>query len=215
VERFGQAQAPALQEQVARALVNKGDVLGLLGSHTEAIKAYSAALAHNPAETVSAMAGYGSAVALFTLNRWDNALQVLDDALARFPQEHDQRKVTPADAGLRLLLTSLDVQTWPERITTLLVCYDQHDTLASLGRGLVQSIMTWSAPMVSNTAAQTWRDIWQEHGGGYDALTIPLRLLDAAVRYRETHDQRVLLRLPMEERKVLEQILGEGSPGTA
>jgi len=68
--------------------------------------------------------------------------------------------------------------------------------------------------MVSHTAAQIWRDIWQECGRGYDALTIPLRLLDAAVSYRETRDQRVLLRLPMEERKVLEQILEEGAPGT-
>lgn len=79
-----------------------------------------------------------------------------------------------------------------------------------------------SSLMISHTAAQTWRDTWQERGGEYDALTIPLRLLDAAVRYRETHDQRVLLRLPMEERKVLEkilkvleQILGESAPGTA
>lgn len=63
--------------------------------------------------------------------------------------------------------------------------------------------------MVSHTAAQTWRDLWQEHGGRDEALAIPLRLLDAAVRYRETHDRRVLLRLPMEERKVLEQVLEE------
>jgi hypothetical protein len=62
--------------------------------------------------------------------------------------------------------------------------------------------------MVSNPAAQRWRDTWYELGGKYDALQIPLRLLDAAVRYRDTQDQRVLLRLPIEERKILEQILG-------
>jgi hypothetical protein len=36
---------------------------------------------------------------------------------------------------------------------------------------------------------------------------IPLRLLDVAVRYRETQDQRVLLELPIEERTLLEQLL--------
>jgi hypothetical protein len=55
---------------------------------------------------------------------------------------------------------------------------------------------------------------WKPALPGYDALTIPLRLLDAAVSYRETRDQCVLLRLPMEERKVLEQILGEDSSET-
>jgi len=66
-----------------------------------------------------------------------------------------------------------------------------------------------NSPMVSDTAAQAWRDIWQELGKDHDELKIPLRLLDAAVRYRETKDRRILLRLPIEERKVLAQVLEE------
>jgi hypothetical protein len=66
--------------------------------------------------------------------------------------------------------------------------------------------------MVSNLAAQRWRDTWRELGGKHDALQIPLRLLDAAVRYRDTQDQRVLLRLPIEERKILEQIVLPSQP---
>jgi len=214
IARYGQASAPALQEQVARALVNKGEALGKLGYHEQAIEAYNAALARDPVDVIAAIAYYNRAIALFALHRWDDALHTLDDALTRFPQDHDQLDVTPADASLRLLLTSTNVQMWPERITALLACYDKHGALASLGRGLVRSITTLYSPMVSPTAAQIWRDIWQECGRGYDALTIPLRLLDAAVSYRETRDQRVLLRLPMEERKVLEQILEEGSAET-
>ena len=214
IARYGQASAPALQEQVARALVNKGEALGKLGYHEQAIEAYNAALARDPVDVIAAIAYYNRAIALFALHRWDDALHTLDDALTRFPQDHDQLDVTPADASLRLLLTSTNVQMWPERITALLACYDKHGALASLGRGLVRSITTLYSPMVSHTTAQIWRDIWQECGRGYDALTIPLRLLDAAVSYRETRDQRVLLRLPMEERKVLEQILEEGSAET-
>jgi len=47
VARFGSARAPALQEQVARALVNKGEALGKLGYHAKAIEAYNEALTHD------------------------------------------------------------------------------------------------------------------------------------------------------------------------
>ena len=131
------------------------------------------------------------------------------------PPEDKQVDVTLADASLRLLLTGTEAQLWPARIAALLTCYSQHKVLAWLGQGLVRSIATLYSPMVSHTAAQTWRDLWQGHGGHDEALVIPLRLLDAAVRYRESHDRRVLLRLPMEERTVLEQVLGERVSETA
>ena len=208
IARYGQASVPALQEQVAQALVGKGDNLSELGYHEQALEAYNTALARDPVDSLAAIAHYSRAITLFALHRWDDALHTLDDTLTRFPQDHDQLDPTPADAVLRLLLTSTDVQMWPERITALLACYDKHGALASLGRSLVRSIATLYSPMVSRTTAQIWWDLWQECGRRYDALTIPLRLLDAAVSYSELRDQRVLLRLPMEERKVLEQIIG-------
>ena len=214
VARFEQTPTPGVQGQVAMALVNKGLTLEARGDHDKAIEACIEALAHDPTEAIAAAAYYNRASALFALHRWDDAFQVLDDALARFPQDHDRREAMSADASLRLLLTSTDTRLWPERIAALLACYAKHGVLTSLGQGLVRGIATLYSCMTSNTAAQTWWDIWQERAGGYDEFTIPLRLLDAAVSYRETHDQRVLLRLPMEERKVLEQILGEGSPET-
>ncbi|MBM3225873.1 MAG: hypothetical protein FJZ47_19045 [Candidatus Tectomicrobia bacterium] len=72
--------------------------------------------------------------------------------------------------------------------------------------------MTLYSPMLSLSAAQTWHDLWQPQRRQHSALIIPLRLLDAAVRYRETQDQRVLLRLPQEERQVLQQLLQEIKP---
>jgi hypothetical protein len=45
-----------------------------------------------------------------------------------------------------------------------------------------------------------------------DEFQIPLRLLDATVRYRETQDRRVLLELPVEERTLLESLLGIEKP---
>src|SRR5262249_931629 len=149
VERFGQASTPAMQEQVARALVGKGIALANLRDYGKAIEAYKEALTHDPTDTIAANAYYERAMALFALTRWDEALKALDDALVRFPQDHDRRAVTPADAGLRVLLTSTDTQAWPERVTDLLACYDKHDALASLGLGLVRSIATLYSPVVS------------------------------------------------------------------
>jgi hypothetical protein len=72
----------------------------------------------------------------------------------------------------------------------------------------VQSIPMLMSEMVSDKAAQKWLEMWQELGSNYTEFQIPLRLLDAAVRYREKSDKRVLLSLPIEERKLLEQVLG-------
>jgi hypothetical protein len=63
--------------------------------------------------------------------------------------------------------------------------------------------------MVSDKAARTWLELWQELTSNYEEqFKIPIRLLDAAVRYKETKgDRRVLLKLPIEERNLLEPLV--------
>jgi hypothetical protein len=62
--------------------------------------------------------------------------------------------------------------------------------------------------MVSDKAARTWLELWQELTSNYEKFKIPIRLLDAAVRYKETKgDRRVLLELPIEERNLLEPLV--------
>jgi tetratricopeptide (TPR) repeat protein len=130
VVRFGAASEPALQRQVVRALVNKGETLGTLGRYDEAINAYDRALTLAPTD---ATAWHNRAVALFAVNRWDDALAALDDALSRFPEGHEQLDVTPADESLRLLLTQTDAEMWQGRIEALIALYDKHHVLAALG----------------------------------------------------------------------------------
>jgi hypothetical protein len=67
--------------------------------------------------------------------------------------------------------------------------------------------------MVSNKAAQTWVEVWQELTSDYSKFQIPLRLLNAAVRYREKGGKRVLLELPIEERNLLKPLLGISEGG--
>ena len=91
-------------------------------------------------------------------------------------------------------------------ITTLIALYDKHEVVSELGLGLVRSIPALTSPMVSDTAAQMWSDVWRECAGNRAEFELPLRLLDVAVRYVKTHDVRILLELSVEERKLLEEV---------
>ena len=86
--------------------------------------------------------------------------------------------------------------------------------LAELSKGLIQSIPALTPPLIGDAAAETWQDTWLELTGDRQEFALPLRLLNAAVRYRESHDRRVLLELPIEERRLLEPLLGIEEPST-
>ena len=99
-------------------------------------------------------------------------------------------------------------------ITTLITLYNKHQVISALGQGLVRSIPALMSEMVSDKAAQTWLEVWQELTSDYTQFQIPLRLLNAAVRYRQTKgDKRVLLELPIEERNLLKPLLGISEGG--
>ncbi len=76
-----------------------------------------------------------------------------------------------------------------------------------LGQVVVRAIPGLFAPSVSDATAQAWLTPWQDLSAGQPALTVPVRLLAAAVEWRPQRDPRALLRLPETERRVLEQVL--------
>jgi hypothetical protein len=89
----------------------------------------------------------------------------------------------------------------------LIELYDKHKVISALGASLVRSVPTLDELSVSNNMALSWLELWQELAGDRTEFQIPLRLLKAAVNYRETKDPRILLELPIEERKLLEPLL--------
>jgi tetratricopeptide (TPR) repeat protein len=64
-----------------------------------------------------------------------------------------------------------------------------------------------SAMKATDIDLQTWLDRWKLFSPKSKQLEIPMRLLETWIRYRETKgDLRVLLSLPVEERRILEEL---------
>ncbi|MBW4626345.1 MAG: hypothetical protein KME49_12790 [Brasilonema octagenarum HA4186-MV1] len=76
-------------------------------------------------------------------------------------------KVDVGDAELiiRTLFNSTNhAALWKTRITTLIELYDKHQVCPTLAQGLVpeKTINALISEMVSDKAAQTWLEVWQE-----------------------------------------------------
>ena len=146
---------------------------------------------------------------LVNIDRWDEGVSVLDQALGRFLNEGDYMEICTENIINYLLTRERGTETWRVRIGQLIETFAKHSTLPALAHGIVQNVPDVMSPMVSDAAAGAWRDMWRDMAEGREELELAVRLLDAAVRYRETKDQRVLLELPAEERAVLEESLQE------
>ncbi len=100
----------------------------------------------------------------------------------------------------------------PDRVAGLVDVYQSETALGDLGRGLVVSIPAVADPGVGVDVATECLRAWQDAGTGHEEMIIPLRILAAAVAWKEDHDDAHLLRLPAEERAVLEPLLRPARP---
>jgi len=144
---------------------------------------------------------------LVDLHRWEEGIGLLEDALNLFAESNKQHTEFLSLIVCLVLTQSSDPAIWRKRVQTLLDLYKKHKLLLALGQDLVQSILHLKSDLISDSAARTWRDMWQELASRFKEFEVPLRLLDAAVRYVQSEDQRVLLGLPAEERSLLTPLL--------
>lgn len=147
------------------------------------------------------------AVVLSMLGRWEEGVSELDETLSRFARDGGIDSRGEVAIVRNLLIRTQDTGTWRRHIATWIELFNKHALLATLGQGLVRSIRTLNIPWIRGEVARNWRDLWQEVGRAHKELEIPLRLLDAAVRYQEEQDERILLGLPVEERQLLKPLL--------
>ncbi|MEG4532392.1 hypothetical protein [Microcoleus sp. D2_18a_D3] len=92
--------------------------------------------------------------------------------------------------------------------------YVQKSSITALGVVLTRdNIPALMSEMVSDKAARTWVELWQESTTQYKEFEIPLSLLNAAVRYKETKgDRRPLMVLPQELRGLLQPLVASQPP---
>jgi tetratricopeptide (TPR) repeat protein len=195
-----------LEPHDAQGWLFRGRVLGTIGHDEDALASFDKAI---QLDVHFVCPFFDRASFLFALERWNDGQAALDDALRRFAKEDKEDvAVHTGQIILTLFTNKRAMTTWQTRIKALLKLYDTYQVFSALGQGLVQSIPTIGSPMVSTARARKWRDIWRKLAS--TEFQLPLRLLDVAVRYRETHDPRILLELPVEERSLLEPLLDVG-----
>jgi hypothetical protein len=150
---------------------------------------------------------------LLALKRWREAAGALDSALAQF--SHGEN----LDAGntASMIRNIADLVGDPPRlrlcIRMLMLVYRKHRSLPALAHGLLESISMlagWAPP-----DARRWCDLWRDEAEDVSEFRLVLRLLDASIRFVETKDPRGLLELPLEERLILEPLLGVRALETA
>ncbi len=204
------AKAIELNPNNVTAWNNRGWLLRELRRYDEALLSYNKAIEFGEQ---SSHVFFNRAEVLLALNRWEEGSAALDDALHRFAHA-DEPDTGDMKAIVRNLFNSNhDGAIWRLRIATLIALYDKHQVASALGLGIVRSIPALMSPMVSDVAARIWRDVWRELVGKRTEFQITIRLLNAAVRYRETKsDPRVLLELSIEERNLLKPLLGSEEP---
>ena len=151
---------------------------------------------------------FNRAIAILGLNRWDEGIAALDDAFQRLEPDNEAEAEDAELITSNLFANTHDAAIWKNRITSLIAVYKKYEYLSVLGQGIVRNIPVLMSEMVSDKAARTWLELWQELTSNYEQFKIPIRLLNAAVRYKETKgDRRVLLKLAIEERNLLEPLV--------
>lgn len=197
-------QAVELEPEDARAWNGRGITLDRLGRRTEALASFERA---NALGESSSLFLFKYAETLIGVGRWDEGLKELESAF-RHAAEQGEREISNTPAILRNVMAASMAAAWRDRVAALVDLYERNDALVALGEGLVRTISDLNSPLVSDAAARSWLEAWKSAAATREGLQIPLRLLDAAVRYRESGDRRVLLELPAEQRALVAEVLG-------
>ena len=199
-------QALTLDPEYAIAWDNKGVSLSDLGYYEEALTSFDHAIVLDKSQAIFCL---NRAETLLHLDRWPEALNTLADLLPQFQGKPANLRGFTASAVDRLLAS--DHGQWQARADTLATLYGMHGSSLVLGQALTETVPDLTSPLLSPAARRLWQETWQAAAGKNAELRLPLRLMDTAIRYHDSGgppDPRILLELPVEERSILESLLG-------
>ncbi len=198
-------QSLTLDPNKAEAWNNKGKILGMLGDEEQALASLDRAVLldkNNPVYRLD------RAETLIYLGRWFEVFEVIAELLPQFQDKPNELFVFTLAAVSQLLVG--DQAQWQARAETLTALYLGHGSGLMLGQALVSTLPIVLSPQISSAARSLWHERWEAAAAGNMEFRFPLRLMDTAIRYRDSGDPpdpRILLELPQEERSIVESLL--------
>jgi DNA-binding transcriptional ArsR family regulator len=205
------------------ACLLKAECLNRQRRHEEALLACNTALEMGPDGATAWILHMARTFTLTYLGRLQEAIPVLENAVESLSQRGAPGKLQSAMCALTRL-----ARVWLNLFREMVIAsvrkansgsfeedfrpYFQSkiNTLrhvSGYGSILIQGIPGIFDEDLSLEMLRKWLDFLDRAAAGCDEFALPLRLLNAAVEYRESPDPRVLLRLPVEERAILEPLL--------
>lgn len=182
----------------------RGLILTDLRRFEEALESFDRADEH-PSPWVDANALQIAAITtLAWLGRWPEVLQRFTRALKELePRSEPRLRLVGAAV---LALARQKEPFWGEGVSELLARIDDDTDRLVLGTTVISAVELLLRT-TGTAAARRWLDAWAEASRQFVEIHVGHRLADVAVRYREHPDERLLLGLPQEERKVVTILL--------
>jgi DNA-binding transcriptional ArsR family regulator len=153
--------------------------------------------------------GYRSLI-LLTLERWDESLQQMRHVLRIMNETDTEDAVLGEDVRAMVLFATyshISDESALERVRGLVAIFSEQGMLSVLGASLVQSLRDHSENAAWQKDFSLRGSIWTKASRGYATLELPIAVYSAAIELITTSDPAVLLRLPVEQRALLEETI--------
>jgi tetratricopeptide (TPR) repeat protein len=188
----------------AETWLGRGAALSKLGKHEESVAAYGKAIqlgVGDPRLFAACAAG------LLRIERWEEAAGLLGRGLRGMGPREPNAVHAACQCMSAMLACARDAAGWRGRLRDLVETYEAAERLDELGVGLAASVAGLEG--AGDEKREAWRAFWADESQRFRALTLPNRLVDAAVRYLQSRDVRTLLALTQEERRLVTRLLTE------
>lgn len=192
---------------------SRGTLHERMGRLEEALADYDAGLACRPTALIPANPVWRRSLALvrgavlLRLSRSPEAKTSLEQALSSYVQGPFIEKDTRYQTALDILFAQEPGSTLGT-IQKLVSVAATAKELGKLGTALVLQLSSFRTEKASPSTLQIWGEAWAQAGADREELVVPLRLLQAGLKYLAEPHEKFLLTLPLEERQLLREALG-------
>jgi tetratricopeptide (TPR) repeat protein len=188
---------------------DRGFTLSNLGRYEEAITSCNKALKINPSRYIT---WHRKAMTQFVMGNYEIALESWREFFQVF-QAQDNRPydvVRIIQRFIDVLIPRFTIEPVPAMLDRLIALYREHHLLPELNAALTNTLGLLLPDTISDTTATAWLDLWHSRFSNEPELQIALQFMEVTVAYKKQPSRRhhLWLRLPQEQRPILDRILG-------